>query len=669
MARFSILIAAAPPRLVSQGATCGSSDQGYDYASVKSRCRGSFLLESGDVVRVNVWNEPNHSRDAVLVRPDGKIPLPLVGDLSAAGLSVDQLNTAVRAKLQAFVPNPRVDISLVTARSYQIYVMGEVRNPARSARSRRSTCSRLSPWPAVSRRSPSATASPCSGTPTRASRAFLSTTTKCCAAKPPSRTCCSAGRHGRRALKKLSRAPRAARRRPHRPDRIVADGGLVREDDAGEAAAHQVVKVADLGARGLEVRGEVLEHLAGHQHRPAARRRGGARRRRRAGPAAPSWAPRSPRQIQSASTPASMRGQAPVASARSTLPTTMARGHPPAKPAGLGAVLHEGEGPGHGRATQRLEHAGVARGEVREPHRVLEEVQALAGQRPAGQTARRGCTESETALTRKRSRPSSQPSVSPSPTQEKSSGCGSGTSSPEAGSAAKRIVCPTLTARRAKGPSRILPPCRSTSRGAAEHRAHSATAARELRGVEVGGVEPEGGGARPGELDEAIEEAGPRVATSCLTAPAAASRGKKRIRARAAHWLRSRSFSSRHSAARADGEPHQSGCPLASTERMQMRVRADHVAIHEPVAAGAAALALEHPEGARWELGALANPGVVELVAAQRGADREEGVVRVDLGLDVAVALRPLRRARARPAARPPWRRRGRRTLRLRRGR
>jgi polysaccharide export outer membrane protein len=81
------------------------------------------------VVSVNVWNEPNHSRDSVLVRPDGKISIPLVGDISAAGLTVGQLGDTIKAKLKEFVPNPRVDVSLRTARSYQIYVMGEVRRP------------------------------------------------------------------------------------------------------------------------------------------------------------------------------------------------------------------------------------------------------------------------------------------------------------------------------------------------------------------------------------------------------------------------------------------------------------------------------------------------------------------------------------------------------------
>jgi len=74
-----------------------------------------------------VWNEPNHSRDKVLVRPDGRISLPLVGDIVAAGLTIEELAKVVKRKVEKFVPNPRVDVSLVTARSYQIFVMGEVR--------------------------------------------------------------------------------------------------------------------------------------------------------------------------------------------------------------------------------------------------------------------------------------------------------------------------------------------------------------------------------------------------------------------------------------------------------------------------------------------------------------------------------------------------------------
>ena len=124
--RFSFLVI-VPLCWACLGATCSSPTSSYDYAALKDRCKGTFRLESGDVVRVHVWNEPNHSRDQVLVRPDGKISLPLVGDIVASGLTIGELSQVVKRKIQTFVPNPRVDVSLITARSYRVYVMGEVR--------------------------------------------------------------------------------------------------------------------------------------------------------------------------------------------------------------------------------------------------------------------------------------------------------------------------------------------------------------------------------------------------------------------------------------------------------------------------------------------------------------------------------------------------------------
>jgi polysaccharide biosynthesis/export protein len=112
---------------LSMGATCDSPTRNFNFGELKDRCNGLFRLESGDVIRVHVWNEPNHSRDQVLVRPDGKISLPLVGDIQAAGMTIRDAGNVIKRKVQAFVPNPRVDVSLVTARSYMFFVMGEVR--------------------------------------------------------------------------------------------------------------------------------------------------------------------------------------------------------------------------------------------------------------------------------------------------------------------------------------------------------------------------------------------------------------------------------------------------------------------------------------------------------------------------------------------------------------
>ena len=119
--------------------SCISHTKGFDYKKLNDRCVGGFIVQSGDVIRVSVWKEPNHSRDQVLVRPDGNISLPLLGDLKAAGLTIPQLTAQVQVKLKKFVPDPRVDISLVTARSYQVFVM--VTQSALPDCKRRASCS------------------------------------------------------------------------------------------------------------------------------------------------------------------------------------------------------------------------------------------------------------------------------------------------------------------------------------------------------------------------------------------------------------------------------------------------------------------------------------------------------------------------------------------------
>lgn len=123
MRRYLLALALA---LLIPGTGCGSHTAGFDYTLLKNRCQGDFHLESGDVIRVNVWNEPNHSRDQVLIRPDGMFSLPLVGEFRAAGRTLAVLTAEVQEKLKTLLPNPRVDISLVNQRSYQVFVMGEV---------------------------------------------------------------------------------------------------------------------------------------------------------------------------------------------------------------------------------------------------------------------------------------------------------------------------------------------------------------------------------------------------------------------------------------------------------------------------------------------------------------------------------------------------------------
>ncbi len=84
-----------------------------------------YRIAPGDVLRVTVWNEPSLSTDAV-VRLDGKITVPLVGDLQAAGRTPEELTIEIRGNLRRFLEVPQVTVGVAAAGSARFYVIGEV---------------------------------------------------------------------------------------------------------------------------------------------------------------------------------------------------------------------------------------------------------------------------------------------------------------------------------------------------------------------------------------------------------------------------------------------------------------------------------------------------------------------------------------------------------------
>ncbi len=93
-----------------------------------SPAAGDYIIGADDVLAVNVWKENEISRE-VPVRPDGKVSLPLIGDLQASGLTSAQLQHSIRAMLAAYLVNPIVTIMVVEARSHRFNVVGEVEHP------------------------------------------------------------------------------------------------------------------------------------------------------------------------------------------------------------------------------------------------------------------------------------------------------------------------------------------------------------------------------------------------------------------------------------------------------------------------------------------------------------------------------------------------------------
>lgn len=89
----------------------------------------SYLINSGDILEIFVWNEEELRRE-VVVRPDGFISLPLAGQIQAGGKTPDQLEAAVAEALGKYLKDvPHVTASVIQLAGYKIYVLGKVNRP------------------------------------------------------------------------------------------------------------------------------------------------------------------------------------------------------------------------------------------------------------------------------------------------------------------------------------------------------------------------------------------------------------------------------------------------------------------------------------------------------------------------------------------------------------
>jgi polysaccharide export outer membrane protein len=88
----------------------------------------SFVIGADDVIAINVWKEPDLSR-SIPVRSDGKITLPLIGEVQAAGKTPHQLELELVSKLQNFISEPEVTVIVQDIRSQRFNILGQVAKP------------------------------------------------------------------------------------------------------------------------------------------------------------------------------------------------------------------------------------------------------------------------------------------------------------------------------------------------------------------------------------------------------------------------------------------------------------------------------------------------------------------------------------------------------------
>jgi polysaccharide export outer membrane protein len=128
----ALLLPSVAPAQQSSSKTQGSSKElmalnGNGGKEVQNRATAdtSYVIGPMDVLDISVWKEPEVSR-TVPVRPDGRISLPLLSDVQAAGLTPTQLAAHITDNLRKFMTGPQVTVIVATINSQRIYIIGEV---------------------------------------------------------------------------------------------------------------------------------------------------------------------------------------------------------------------------------------------------------------------------------------------------------------------------------------------------------------------------------------------------------------------------------------------------------------------------------------------------------------------------------------------------------------
>lgn len=114
-----------PPATAGTGGTIAA---GGSRTTAATAVAADYRLVAGDKLRIEVYKDPQLSQ-SLQIRPDGKITLPLLGDVPAAGLTPTALRDQLTNSLREYVTNPVVTVIVVEATPPTIYVMGEVKSP------------------------------------------------------------------------------------------------------------------------------------------------------------------------------------------------------------------------------------------------------------------------------------------------------------------------------------------------------------------------------------------------------------------------------------------------------------------------------------------------------------------------------------------------------------
>ncbi len=88
----------------------------------------AYRIGPEDVLQISVWKEEDLDKE-VLVRPDGGISFPLAGDLTVSGKTPKQVQEEIRRRVERYIPEAVVTVSVTKVSGYTVFVIGQVQNP------------------------------------------------------------------------------------------------------------------------------------------------------------------------------------------------------------------------------------------------------------------------------------------------------------------------------------------------------------------------------------------------------------------------------------------------------------------------------------------------------------------------------------------------------------
>ena len=98
-------------------------------AATKATPKGpAYRLAAEDVLRISVWKEEDLQLESI-VRPDGQLSFPLIGEVTAQGKTVEQVRAEIGKRLSRYIPDPVVSVSLIKIGGNKVFVIGETNKP------------------------------------------------------------------------------------------------------------------------------------------------------------------------------------------------------------------------------------------------------------------------------------------------------------------------------------------------------------------------------------------------------------------------------------------------------------------------------------------------------------------------------------------------------------